>query len=44
VPVVALGVATQLWSAGSAVLGFAAVLAAVAGLVSRPLLGRATRG
>jgi hypothetical protein len=44
VPVVALGVATQLWSARSAVLGFAAVLAAVVALVSRPLLGRSARG
>jgi MFS family permease len=44
VPVVALGVATQLLSARSAVLGFAAVLAAVVALVSRPLLSRPARG
>jgi hypothetical protein len=40
VPVVALGVATELLSARTAVSGFAAVLAAAAALVSRPLLRR----
>jgi hypothetical protein len=40
VPVVALGVATQLLSPRIAVLGFAAVLAAVVLLVSRRLLAR----
>ena len=38
VPVVALGVATQLLSARSAVSGFAALLVATVALVSRPLL------
>ena len=40
VPVVALGVATELLSARTAVSGFAAVLAAVVALVSGPLLRR----
>jgi len=40
VPVVALGVATELLSARTAVSGFAAVLAAAVALVSRPLLRR----
>ena len=40
VPVVALGVATELLSARTAVSGFAAVLAAAIALVSRPLLRR----
>jgi MFS family permease len=40
VPVVALGVATQLLSPRIAVLGFAAVLATVVLLVSRRLLAR----
>lgn len=40
VPVVALGVATQLLSARTAVSGFAAVLAAAGALVSGPLLRR----
>lgn len=40
VPVVALGVATQLLSARTAVAGFATVLAAVVALVSGPLLRR----
>jgi MFS family permease len=40
VPVVALGVATELLSARTAVSGFAAVLAAAVVLVSRPLLRR----
>jgi MFS family permease len=40
VPVIALGVATQLLSARLAVLGFAALLAAVVALVSRRLLTR----
>jgi MFS family permease len=40
IPVVALGVATQLLSVRDAVLGFAVVLAAVVALVSRRLLSR----
>ena len=40
VPVVALGVATELLSVRTAVSGFAAVLAAAVALVSRPLLRR----
>ena len=40
VPVVALGVATELLTARTAVSGFAAVLAAAVALVSRPLLRR----
>jgi hypothetical protein len=40
VPVVALGVATELLSARIAVSGFAAVLAAVVARVSGPLLRR----
>ena len=40
VPVVGLGVATQLLSAQVAVLGFAVLLVAVGALVSRRLLKR----
>jgi membrane protein implicated in regulation of membrane protease activity len=43
VPVVGLGVATQLLSARDAVLGFAAVLAAVVAVVSRGLLRQRAR-
>lgn len=44
VPVVALGIATQLLSTQVAMLGFAAVLLAVIGLASRRLTGQAAAG
>jgi MFS family permease len=44
VPVVALGVATELLSTRTAVSAFAAVLAVVVALVSRPLLRRSSPG
>jgi len=44
VPVVALGLATQLLSPRYAVLGFAVLLAAIVALVSRRLVGSAGRG
>jgi membrane protein implicated in regulation of membrane protease activity len=44
VPVVALGVATELLSTRTAVSAFAAVLAVVVALVSRPLLRRSGPG